>query len=114
LIDDDPLVARVFGRILRRDDHDVVVGESAAAALDALAADPRFDIVLCDLNLPDLDGVELHRRIAAHWPELADRVVFLSGDIEDRRLVAAVPPERRLPKPLETDSLRAFIAAWLA
>ena len=113
LIDDEPALVKVFSRLLGRE-HDVIAVTSAADALVALEADPTFDLILCDVNMPDVGGLELYQRIRAQWPALADCVVFLSGSSDESSVASVVPPSRWLGKPLETEALRAFIATWLA
>jgi CheY-like chemotaxis protein len=61
-VDDDPEAVRMFAQMLRRRGYAVVGVHSATEALEALAHDP-CDLVLLDVNLPDIDGVELCRRL---------------------------------------------------
>jgi CheY-like chemotaxis protein len=48
-------------------------------ALDLLLSDAEFDVVLCDVTMPGLTGIDLHERVARDRPELASRFVFMSG-----------------------------------
>ncbi len=70
-------------------------------ALKRIAAGERFDVVVSDGRMPELDGVAFFLGALPFWPGLADRIVFLSGGLPDRaRLLVE---ERRLPffeKPL--------------
>jgi signal transduction histidine kinase len=76
LVEDEPTVRALAGRILRRDGHDVSTAASPAEAL-ALSPDPPPDLLVTDVLLPEMDGIELHRRLALRWPGL--RVLFMSG-----------------------------------
>ena len=78
VVDDDPLVARVIARSVGAE-HEVVVTHAAAEALSRIEAGERFDAVLCDVMMPQMTGVELHARIAASRPELARRMIFITG-----------------------------------
>ncbi|HSM92103.1 MAG TPA: ATP-binding protein [Anaeromyxobacteraceae bacterium] len=76
LVEDEPTVRALAGRILRRAGHDVTVAASPAEAL-ALPDDTPPDLLVSDVMLPEIDGIELHRRLAQRWPGL--RVLFMSG-----------------------------------
>jgi two-component system cell cycle sensor histidine kinase/response regulator CckA len=78
VVDDDARVLLVVARMLRPL-HDVQTAQGARAALGRLRADPAFDVVLCDLLMPEMSGIELYREISAADPGLAGRFVFLSG-----------------------------------
>src|SRR5262249_11206680 len=79
LIDDEGAIRRSYARLLRPL-HDVVLAADGQAALELLTDDPEFDLILCDLLMPRLDGMELYRRVRARAPRVAERFVFLSGD----------------------------------
>jgi CheY-like chemotaxis protein len=76
LVEDEPAVRALTGRILRRAGHDVTAASSPAEAL-ALPHGPQPDLLVTDVMLPDMDGIELHHRLAERWPGL--RVLFMSG-----------------------------------
>jgi PAS domain S-box-containing protein len=80
LVDDQPEVARTLRRVLGRD-HDVTEvhsGKDAVAALCALG-EPAFDLVLCDLMMPEMSGEEVYLAVSRKRPELARRFVFMTG-----------------------------------
>jgi CheY-like chemotaxis protein len=114
IVDDEPLVGKVLRRTLT--EHDVTVVESGAAALARLGAGERYDVVLCDLLMPGMSGMDVYRELATHHPDLARRVVFLTGgafttaarDFLERERVECVE------KPFEVDALRAVIARRIA
>jgi two-component system cell cycle sensor histidine kinase/response regulator CckA len=86
VVDDEQTVLSVMRRFLERRGWSVLAADSAEGALELLAdADLRFDIVLCDLNLPGLSGSDLFRRLTTMRPELARRLVLTSGDPESAK-----------------------------
>jgi signal transduction histidine kinase/ActR/RegA family two-component response regulator len=77
-VDDEPLLLKAYRRMLS-DVHAVETALGGAEALRALEADAGFDVVLCDLQMPEMSGMGLHEAVRARWPSLADRFVFVTG-----------------------------------
>jgi PAS domain S-box-containing protein len=111
VVDDEPLVATVLQRTLQAD-HDVVAVGSARAALDRLGRGERFDAVLCDLLMPGMSGMELHRTLVAAGDPHARRMLFLTGGAftAPARAFLDATGADCLEKPFELDALRAGIA----
>ena len=110
VVDDEPALGALLAETLAADGHDVRAVASAAAALRAVA-EARFDAVLTDLRMPDLDGTRLIPRLVAADPGLRGRILAMTGDA----LSATPPPEvRLLEKPVDRALLRAAIADVLA
>ena len=78
VVDDEPHVARAIERLLRSS-HDVVAVGSGLDALTYLTTSKAPSVILCDLMMPTMTGMELHRALAAHRPDLARRMVFMTG-----------------------------------
>jgi len=78
-IDDETLILKVVVRLLPA--HDIVCyADSCAAIVHLVGQDaPVYDAILCDLMMPDFSGVDVHRAVVRHRPELAPRMVFLTG-----------------------------------
>jgi PAS domain S-box-containing protein len=114
VIDDEAAIARSIERILRAQ-HDVAVESDPRVALARLLAGERFDLIFCDLMMPDLSGMDLYDALAAARPEAAARVVFLSGGAFSPRarafLDAATNP--CLAKPFSVSTLRAVAADYV-
>jgi signal transduction histidine kinase/CheY-like chemotaxis protein len=114
VVDDEPFVGTVLRRTLT--DHDVTVVESAHAALARLSGGESYDVVLSDLLMPGMSGMDLYRELAQRDPALAQRFVFLTGgaftaaarEFLDREKVECVE------KPFEIDALRAVLARRMA
>jgi signal transduction histidine kinase len=77
LIDDERLLVRAMKRGLDSA-YEVEVEHRGARGLER-ARTEAFDLVVCDLMLPDLDGMEIHRRLRLERPEVARRMLFLTG-----------------------------------
>lgn len=109
LIDDEPGFVRMLDRALA-EAHYV---ESYTKAEDALAAveRERFDVIFCDINMPEMDGPTFLARVGERSPEDAKRIVFLTGDRMAPHTAAFIArvPNVCLDKPFDLDDLRALI-----
>ena len=117
LIDDEPHLVRALARLLERAGHTVVAAGGGREAERILAEDLAFDVVICDLMLPDLLGIDLHADIARRDPELARRFLFLTGGTFTPRaqeyLANASSPVLGKPTPRERllEAIRAIATA---
>lgn len=106
LVDDEAMVVRVVQRLLERAGCEVAVFTDPAEALGAIRDHPeRFDLLLTDMTMPELSGVELARGAAAAGATMP--VVLLSGwiDHQAEQDARAAGVARILTKPLQTDAL---------
>jgi DNA-binding NtrC family response regulator len=110
VIDDDPLIARAIARTLAAE-HDVLVRASARDALEGILAGERYDLVLCDLSMPGMDGVGFYERVNAVAPDLLERVVVMTGGAFTPRHLAFLEETTvpRLEKPFLITELRALV-----
>ena len=79
VIDDEPSVVRALTGLLRRDGHSVGTADNGHGAL-ALLQERRYDVIVCDLHMPELDGPAFYAILARQYPALRQRVNFLTGD----------------------------------
>jgi PAS domain S-box-containing protein len=111
VLDDEPLVCRAVARMLVGE-HDVVTLSEPAEALARLTGGEFFDIVLCDLMMPGMSGIQCYEALRASRPELARRMVFLTGGAftEEAQAFLERVPNARLEKPFEAEALRDVVA----
>lgn len=83
VIDDESSIRSAIKRFLTRRDWEVEEAEDGAKALETLLQSKPgfFDVVMCDLRMPNCSGVELFRTIVVERPDLVRRLVFSSGDV---------------------------------
>jgi signal transduction histidine kinase/ActR/RegA family two-component response regulator len=100
LVDDDDVVRRAAQRVLSRA-FDVSVANGVQQALDSLAAHP-VEIILCDVMMPDGGGEALYTKLCGLRPDLAERMLFLTGGVNatDAREFLANQPQPVLTKPV--------------
>ncbi|MEI9949778.1 MAG: ATP-binding protein [Pseudomonadota bacterium] len=111
IVDDDPLVARTLARQLGS--HAVEVVSNGSDALARLEnAGNSFDLVLCDLMMPGLTGMDVFAETERRWPNLAERFVFISGGgvTENSRLFLERHATRVLHKPIDSRQLARLLA----
>jgi DNA-binding NtrC family response regulator len=88
LIEDEPAVMAYVRAALERNGYHVVTAESGAEALRMLGSG-NFQGIVSDMRTPGgVDGAQVHAWIADHRPELASKVVFITGDIANEETVA--------------------------
>jgi len=112
-VDDEVYFLRAMRRTLGKK-HEVVTASSGHEALDLLIHDDRFDLVMSDLMMPDMDGMQLYRRLEATHPHLLQRLVFMSGGVFDEDVRSFIKENGRdvLSKPFKTDEFDAVVARF--
>ena len=115
VVDDEEILVRAYGRLLERD-HDVTALTSPAEALRRIQAGERWDAILFDLQMPELDGMELFEQLQLVRPELTGRVAFITGGAFTPRALAFLERNTRptLSKPIDAEALRALVARLIA
>ncbi len=111
-IDDEALLLKAFQRMLVSH-HDIETKLGAREALRCFGQDRQFDVVLCDLQMPDMSGVELYTAVKQQWPALAERFIFITGgafSAEARRFLED-PNIACINKPFQLRELLELIEA---
>ena len=79
-VDDEAIVCRSIGRCLERFGFRVTVATSGQAALDELA-NAEFDVIVSDVQMPGMGGIDLISKILSSWPNMRGRIIITSGDV---------------------------------
>jgi CheY-like chemotaxis protein len=110
IIDDAPMLLRAYQRSLATW-YDIEVANSGAAAIERLVQDARWDAILCDLMMPDMDGVAVHDWVLAEHAALSERMLFSTGGAFTPRTIEFSERfrDRVLQKPVPLEQLRAAI-----
>jgi PAS domain S-box-containing protein len=114
VVDDEEILLRSVKRILSKD-HDVVATAAAAEALALCAAGERFDLILCDLMMPDMTGMELHGELSRIAPEQAAKMIFVTGGAFTAKALQFLSETSRehIEKPFHPANLRAIVQRYL-
>lgn len=115
VIDDDLGMASALEQMLTPD-HTVQVFTSARPALALLQAGASVDLVLCDVVMPDMSGIEFYTALQKSHPEVAKRVVFVTGGTLNARARTFLDSvdNARLYKPFDATTMQALVNRALA
>ena len=113
IVDDEPHVADSLRRLLSRElpDVEIVLALGGDRALAQIETDARWDAILCDLMMPHTSGIDLHERLEQAHPELAARMLFMTGGAFTERAREFVQDNehRLLSKPFELEEVLAAL-----
>ncbi len=109
VVDDEPGIRAAMSRMLKG--NEVVQAGSGEEARDILQGDQDFDLILCDMMMPTMSGVDLHEWLLATHPALAKQVVFITGGAftpKGRAYLAKVS-NIRLDKPIDMANFKKIV-----
>ena len=114
VVDDEPMMLRALERRLSRE-YDVTCALSGAQALERLSEDTGWELVLCDVVMPGVDGAAVYRWIQTHHPQLLERTIMMTGGAvttESRRFLDETQ-NLVLPKPLQVPQLMGVLRGMM-
>lgn len=111
IVDDEPSLVTTL-RMLIGEEHDVTTANSGDAACSILLSGRSFDVVLCDMMMPGVSGMDVYERVVNVYPEFNGRFVFMTGGACTDKAAAflAQHPKAVLEKPFTSSTLRRVIA----
>jgi two-component system, cell cycle sensor histidine kinase and response regulator CckA len=110
VVDDDPVMLKVVGTVLDPD-YDVTSARTAWRALELAQESGPYDLILCDVTMPGITGLDFFGELRVASPDLAGRVAFMTGGTASAEIQAFLGSveNRVLMKPFDVAELRAFI-----
>jgi CheY-like chemotaxis protein len=110
IVDDDEMVGRALALTLR-DECEVTLMMSGREVLERLETGDRFDLILCDLLMPGMTGMELYSELLRRWPAIVERVIFMTGGVSSptARAFLASLTNLCLDKPIDPRGLRELV-----
>ncbi len=112
IVDDEPNVRLVFRTALESPDHTIATAEDGASALKALS-ESAMDLVLLDLNMPILDGMEVLRKLRESGNEVPVVIITAHGSVPNAVEAMKLGAIDFLTKPISPDHLRRMVAEVL-
>jgi CheY-like chemotaxis protein len=116
LVVDDELALGTTLMALLRDEHDMTAVTTGRDALDLLLGPTEFDVVLCDLMMPGVSGMDIFDELLKQRPGYERRIVFMTGGAFTPRATTflAEVPNRSIEKPFDLGALRQVLreVAW--
>ena len=115
VVDDEPQIRRALIRLLGST-YEVSNCANGAEVLARLLTGETFDVILCDLLMPKMTGIELYEEMERCWPNQAARTVFLTGGTitESAKVFVDRHAARIIRKPFERSEIEAIVATVLA
>jgi signal transduction histidine kinase/CheY-like chemotaxis protein len=109
-VDDEALLLKAYRRMIG-DAHELTTALGGHEAMRLLERDPGFDVILCDLQMPEMSGMELHAAVRARMPALGERFVFVTGGAfsSDARRFLEESVAAVIQKPFRLEDLMALI-----
>ncbi|HEY40760.1 MAG TPA: response regulator [Dehalococcoidia bacterium] len=111
VIEDEPVIARVCRRVLRGEGYQVEIAANGMVGKN-MASKEKYDLFLSDIRTPEMNGIEFYWYLKREYPELAERVVFTTGDVlsdDVKAFVMKEPDVPLIPKPFTPDELRTIV-----
>lgn len=115
IAEDDSSMRQFLAMALRRAGHDVILCEDGQKAFDILRSSPDHpDLLLTDIVMPGMDGIELSKKVAALYPDI--KILFITGFAAvaaEQRKAQNVTPANILAKPFHLNDLTRQVEALL-
>jgi signal transduction histidine kinase len=114
VVDDEPLLCTTIQRVLGIE-HDVTTVNTARDALRLVTDGARFDLILCDLMMPEMTGMDLQRELLAVAPDQVRGLIFMTGGAftDSAREFLAQAPNPSIQKPFKASNLRDTVRSLL-
>jgi two-component system NtrC family sensor kinase len=115
IVDDEPHIAEALSAFLTQQRFDVSSAPTATAALELLARE-KYDLILSDVRMPGMDGLEFHEAASRNHPRYKQRFIFMSGYLMQERVKAHLAGTGLpcLEKPFSFDELGRTVSRHLA
>jgi len=114
VVDDEATIIDILYQVLRSDGHRVDTALNGKAALKKLEKE-HYDLIISDLKMPGMSGIELYEKIRSFDEPLAQKIIFATGDVvsDETKTFLERSGNFYLQKPFELDAIRSAVMAAL-
>lgn len=114
VVEDEEEIARILEDILSINEADAVLASQGSSALDLLE-NQKINLVISDITLPDINGLELYDSIKRKFPDLSNRFIFMSGYSPDETMEKFLDETGNsyIQKPFHINDLQEKIRKYL-
>jgi len=111
VIDDEPSIRELLEKSLSRAGHSVDVITDASSAMEIIDARTTYDVIISDVRMPGMNGLELYTHIVRKMPAMANRIIFITGDVMGADIKAFISNNNipYLAKPFKLRALEGMI-----
>jgi DNA-binding NtrC family response regulator len=109
IVDDEPNIRRVLEAVFTKDGYQVKTAENGRKALDILSTDPNLDVAICDLIMPDMNGVEVLKAAKEINPKLSVVMITAHGTIKTAVDAMKLGAFDYITKPFDMDEIKLIV-----
>ncbi len=117
IIDDDSMITRTMRDLLSREGYNTRTSGDGYEALDEIFGNTAFDLIVCDLRLPGMDGIETVRKIRQYLKDTSKPdipVIFITGYTESELYTQAQQLGRVFAKPFDTADFLSSVEEYIS
>jgi CheY-like chemotaxis protein len=116
VIDDEPSIRQLLEKSLSRAGYSVDVITDASSTVEIIDAHTIYDVIISDIRMPGMNGLELYTHIVRKMPAMANRIIFITGDVMGADIKAFISSNKipYLAKPFKLKALEEMIDNILA
>jgi CheY-like chemotaxis protein len=116
ILEDEPVIGRILDRLLRHKGFSVDIATDGLDAKEKIEADTNYDVLIFDIRTPVISGIQLFEHLKENYPELAERVIFATGDYYDKATETFLESAKRpyIYKPYTPEQIKGLIFQIIA
>jgi len=113
IIDDEPMLLDLLKTVIEEVGHEVDATSDASLALEKIRR-TAYDLIICDMRMPHMDGKEFYREVEELSPGLQKKIIFSTGDVvnTDTQSFLKQSGARWLEKPFTPTDLKRFMSGY--
>ena len=107
IIDDEPMIAKILARLIGKE-NEVHISQNGVEARERFHSGERYDVIMCDIMMPEVSGMDLYADLQKNAPDQAQRMIFMTGGAftEATRAFLDSIPNPRVDKPFDVGRVK--------